>query len=263
MKKIAIALAFITVAAGEAFAQQPAGLKDVSYKNVTFSFDASLAQEYLAETVRAVPLVNKTDKPDGVWPEHILITFRESYVPAQRRQAGGEYSQVKLFVFPTSDSDNREFAKDFPTTKQAVDDLTAYLVKRSHPHGEPVPFLPWADVGQAFVGKRKILRFRNGRGVLFLTQYGQEKIPLNNNELVYTFQGLTDDNAWFVSALFPVVAPGLPAAPGAGDTSATAQSVDRALGQAAQRLEKLSGERFKPSLTLLEKVIRSLKIGPK
>ncbi len=262
MKKIAIALTFIAAAAA-AFAQQPAELKDVSYKNVTFSFDASLAQEYLAETVRAVPLVNKTEKPDGVWPAHILITFRESYVPAQRRQAGGDYSQMKLYVFPTSDPDNKEFAKDFPTTKQAVDDLTAYLVKRSHPRGKTVPFLPWADVGQAFVGKRKILRFRNGRGVLFLTQYGQEKTPLNNGDLVYTFQGLTDDNAWFVSALFPVGAPGLPQAPGAGDTAATAQNVERTAAQTAQLLEKLPAGKFKPPLTLLENVIRSLKIGPK
>jgi len=65
-------------------------------------------------------------------------------------------------------------------------------------------------VSQAFIGKRKFLRFRNGRGVLFLTQYQQETLPVNNGALVCTFQGMTDDNAWYVSAVFPVAAPGLP-----------------------------------------------------
>lgn len=262
MKNIVIGLGLV-LAMSVGNAQQPAPVKDVTYKNVTFSFDPSLAQEYLAETVKAVPLINKTEKPDGVWPAHLLISFRESYVPAQRRKAGGDYAEVKLFVFPTSDPENRDFDRDFPTTKRAVDDLTAFLAKRSHPPGEQIPFLPWADMGQAFVGKRKFLRFRNGRGVLFLTQYGQEKIPLNNGDLVYTFQGLTDDNAWYVSAVFPVSASGIPPSAPAPDPAITAQDIDQRVTKQAQQIEKLPTIKFKPSLTMLENVIRSLKVAPR
>lgn len=263
MKRTAIALMLVCMPAGALLAQEAAKLKEVSYKNVTFSFDASLALDYVAETAAAVPLVNKTEKPDGVWPQYFLITFRESYVSSKRREAGGDYGEMKLYVFPTSDPANRDFAKDFPTTKRAVDDLTAFLAKRSHPRGEPIPFLPWADVGQAFVGKRKSIRFRNGRGVLFLTQYGQEKVPLNNTDLVYTFQGLTDDNAWYVSAIFPVSAPGLPADAGVADPALAARDIDRTVTLGAERLEKQPSGNFKPPLTMLENVVRSLKIAPR
>ena len=263
MKRTAIALILALLPAGALQSQEEAKLKEVSYKNVTFSFDASLAHEYLAETVAAVPLIDKTGKPDGVWPAHILITFRESYVPSKRREAGGDYGEVRVYVFPTSDTANKEFAGDFPTTKQAVDDLIAFLAKRNPPQEDSVPFLPWADVGQAFIGKRKFIRFRNGRGVLFLTQYGQERVPLNNTDLVYTFQGLTDDNTWYVSAIFPVNAPGLPVEPGVADPARSSEDLGRLITKSAERLEKQPGVRFNPSLTMLENVVRSLKIAPK
>jgi hypothetical protein len=263
MKRTAIALLLAAFPAGAIVAQDTLQLRDVTYENVTFSYHQSLAREYLAETVAAVPLVNKSEKPDGVWPRHFLITLRESYVPARRRETGGEFGEVRLYVFPTSDTANKNFDADFPTTKQAVDDLAAFLARRNPPRGKPVPFLPWADAGQAFVGKRKFLRFRNGRGVLFLTQYGQEKVPLNNSDLVYTFQGLTDDNAWYVSAVFPVIAPGLPPAARMDDPVLAARGIDLTVSQAAARLEKVQPRNFTPSLTMLENVIRSLKIAPR
>ena len=261
MMRSAMALLLLCLPCATGTAQGPAQLKDVAYKNLTLSYDPALAREYLAETVPAIPLLNKTDKPDGVWPEHIRITFRESYVPLKRREAGGEDAQVRIYVFPATDPNNKDFDKDFPTTRKAADNLAVYLARRSRPAGEMIPFLPWADAAQAFVGKRKFLRFRNGRGVLFLTQYGQEKAPLNNSQLVYTFQGLTDDNAWYVSALFPVIAPGLPPAPDLDDAALAERGYDRTVGQAAARLEKLPAKNFTPPLVMLESIVRSLKIN--
>jgi hypothetical protein len=118
-------------------------------------------------------------------------------------------------------------------------------------------------MGQAFIAKKKLLRFRNGRGVLFLTQYGQEKLPINNAGLVYTFQGLTDDNAWYVSAVFPVAAPGLPTSDIVTNSKAFLASYDRYLTETVERLEKLPARNYTPSLTLLENVVRSIKVGPR
>lgn len=46
--------------------------------------------------------------------------------------------------------------------------------------------------------------FRDGAGVRFLTQYASPDRPINNQEVFYAFQGLTDDGVTAVSAILPV-----------------------------------------------------------
>jgi len=47
----------------------------------------------------------------------------------------------------------------------------------------------------------------NGEGVRFLTEYAQYSAPANNHELIYEFQGLTSDGAYYVIAILPVTNP--------------------------------------------------------
>lgn len=60
---------------------------------------------------------------------------------------------------------------------------------------------------------KNILRLSGGRsersepdggGIRYLTQFGQAAGLITNPELFYTFQGLTDDGAYYVAAVFPV-----------------------------------------------------------
>jgi hypothetical protein len=55
------------------------------------------------------------------------------------------------------------------------------------------------------------LDFKNGKGVRFLTWYSQGIMPVNNHELIYTYQGLTGDGTYYVAAVLPVNHPSLPA----------------------------------------------------
>jgi hypothetical protein len=235
----------------------------VEYRNVTLEFDSTLSKEFLAETVAAVPLEDKTDKPDGVAPQHVLITLRDSYAGRLHREPSSMYALPQIFIFPTSDVSDPGFDEKFPTVRQAVNDLNKFLGHRAVSVTESIPFLPWADERQLFIGRKKLVRFRDGRGVLFLTQYDQEQSPINNGFLVYTFQGLTDDNAWYVSAVFPVAAPGIPPSGPVENGPAFRAGYDAYLKQTAGNLNRLPAKRFTPDLTLLEEIIRSLKVGPR
>ena len=242
-------------------AQEKSHKHAVAYKSVTLEFDSVLSKEYLAETVPAVPLEEKTDKPDGVAPQHVVITLRESYAGRLHRQSTSMYALPQISIFPTSDPSDPRFDEEFPTVRQAVTDLDKLLGRRAGSLAEPIPFLPWADERQLFVGRKKLLRFRDGRGVVFLTQYDQEQSPINNEFLVYTFQGLTDDNAWYVSAVFPVAAPGMPAS-GRGDHAAEFRAgYDDYVKRTTEKLNRLPAKKFIPDLALLEEIIRSLKVG--
>ncbi|HUI65453.1 MAG TPA: hypothetical protein VL126_11470, partial [Bacteroidota bacterium] len=167
----------------------------------------------------------------------------------------------RVYFFPTADRSDSLFDDEFPTTRKAADDLNTYLSKHMHTEGEEIPFLPWADETQAFIAKRKFIRFRNGRGVLFLTQYEQERTPVNNMDLVYCFQGLTDDNITYVSAVFPVAAPGLPNSERGDKVDAFHTAYDRYILETGQRLEKTPARNYSPNLSLLDDIIRSIKVS--
>ena len=235
----------------------------VSYRNVTLEFDGALSKEYLAETVGAVPLENAGDKPDGVAPQHIVITLRDSYASGLHRDPSSAYALPQVFVFPASDPADPAFDREFPTVRRAVNELKKLLGRRGGSVMGSIPFLPWGDERQLLIARKRPVRFRNGRGILFLTQYDQEESPINNSFLVYTFQGLTDDNAWYVSAVFPVSAQGLPATGEVENRQAFRSGYGRYIRTMTEKLNRLPVKRFTPGLLLLEGMIRSLKVGPR
>jgi hypothetical protein len=244
-----------------AAAQSKKHRNSVAYRNVALEFDGTLSKEYVAETVAAVPLENPADKPDGVAPQHIVITLRDSYAARLRRDPSSAYALPQVFVFPTSDPADPAFDRKFPTVRRAAGDLKKLLGRRGGSVMGSIPFLPWGDERQLLIARKRPIRFRNGRGLLFLTQYDQEESPINNTFLVYTFQGLTDDNAWYVSAVFPVSAQGLPASGEIENQPAFRAGYGRYVRTMTEKLNRLPVKRFTPGLALLEEMIRSLKVG--
>lgn len=82
-----------------------------------------------------------------------------------------------------------------------------------------LPFLPFFNAQSMMHTRGEYFSFRNGSGIRYLTQFGQAAGPIHNRELLYTFQGLTDDGAYYVAAVFPVAQADLPADIASADTS--------------------------------------------
>ena len=59
--------------------------------------------------------------------------------------------------------------------------------------------------------KGKLQPFVSGIGVRFLTEYAQYFVPVNNHDLFYTYQGLTNDGQYWISVILPINHPDLPA----------------------------------------------------
>jgi len=234
----------------------------VSYENVSFEFDASLSKDYLAETAPAVPLEHKDDKPDGVAPRHTVISLRGSYAARLRRDASSAFVVPRIYVYPLADANDPHFDENYPTTRQAAVDLARLLGRRVGAFTDEIPFLPWFDEDELFVGRKKFMRFRNGRGFMFLTQCGQESSAVNNAELLYVFQGMTDDNAWYVSAVFPVAAQGFPTTGKIDNEAEFSARYTGSIRQATDRLNRLPAREFTPDLHLLQSLVRSLRVGP-
>jgi hypothetical protein len=99
--------------------------------------------------------------------------------------------------------------------------------------------------------------------VRFLTIYAQYVAPVNNQDLFYTFQGLTADGRYFVSATLPVNHPSLRADLNAFSTSeldTITKDYDQYRNDAAAALATQPNASFTPSLERLDALIASLAI---
>lgn len=107
------------------------------------------------------------------------------------------------------------------------------------------------------------LTFEGGSGVRFVSQYGQAAWPINNSDLFYAYQGLTDDGMYLISAILPVSHPSLPAD---GDTfigdeyDAFINAYEAYLLNVESQLAIESPLSFSPQLTDLDAMMESMQI---
>ena len=108
---------------------------------------------------------------------------------------------------------------DMPRGIEAVDELQALLETESE-FIEPIlesvnpgkPPQPLSFPSDPFIfGARRLLialphyvDMENGRGIAFITMYGQNIFPVSNESLFYNFVGITDNGNYLVSFEYPV-----------------------------------------------------------
>lgn len=136
-------------------------------------------------------------------------------------------------------------------------------------HSDGLPFLPVPNAVQVLHAKVTHLEFANGEGVRYLTQYVQDTAPIVSNSLLYTFQGLTDDGQFYVSAVLPVQSEALPQdipqAQEEGFDSFT-YNFDQAgyeayLAEQNAYVDGLSDDAFSPDLASADALMQSLDLS--
>jgi hypothetical protein len=234
----------------EAPTAMPASVGAAAYNGVSFNYDLALAQQITATTVPA-----QNPGPDGPYWD-ILPTYDEfNFVGYPSRNS---YHLPRLNIYPVD-----EFAAISPTAKEQIDQLRQLL---GDAPGAPdrIPLLPVFNAAQVFRSQVKYLNFQSGQGVRFVTQYDQAIMPVNNQEVFYTFQGLTSDGRYYIAAILPVASGALP------DTSEMSQEQMQTLGtagafeaylnQVVQTLNGLPPADFTPNLDTLDTLIQSLRV---
>ncbi|HEX5808735.1 MAG TPA: hypothetical protein VFY25_08735, partial [Anaerolineales bacterium] len=129
-----------------------------------------------------------------------------------------------------------------------------------------LPFLPWVNSKQSLCAQPEIIKFADGKGIRYVTSYTQGVGPLVDSLVFYTFQGLTDDGQFYVSALFPVTTGVFPAeAPacskcGEADYNPLPQW-EAELTEQLTLLNAQPEDEFAPSLKALDQLITSIQVG--
>jgi hypothetical protein len=227
-------------------ATQPAATQQ-SGASTDIALDYSgLAQNVTLETVAAQPATS-----DGPWwagaPQYRLLTL-QGY-PVINHQ-----SKPQVFIYPAG-----ELAAANENMGKVATELQSLL--QTQQAGEPLPFLPLINAKQVIHPQVQNLDFKNGKGIRFLTMYSQGIVPINNYELIYTFQGLTSDGKYYIAAVLPVTDPQLPNDATVNEQlTGTGTDYQNYISKTVALLNQEPAGSFTPDLSKLDALIRSLEV---
>jgi hypothetical protein len=223
----------------------------VSLNNVSLVIPEDLANDALLEMIPA-----KTDgAPWEFAPAHLKITLTGYSLQ-------DKFHRPELFIYPAD-----EYAQVNPIAAEQIDRLKSILAG-SPPMKETLPRIPSFNAEMQIAANIRMITFQSGDGVRHLTQYAQYLAPINNNELIYQFSGLTSDEQYYIVAILPITAPILaenekPDAPVPTDGVPIPTDVgpsDTYYASITEKLVSLDSESYTPSLNKLDALIQSILI---
>ena len=195
-------------------------------------------------------------------PEQIESSFMEA--PAFTRlqfidyPVSPSFHEAQISIFPVE-----EYRRINEEASDRIDELQRLLRRKPAQVEQPYPFLPVWNAGQMMAAQFEYLDFDGGEGIRYITQYGQAAWPINNHDLFYSFQGLTSDGAYYISAVLPISNAELPPD---GDSYIGDQyeefieSYVEYLDTIQQQLDASASKSFNPSLSALDAVMMTLSI---
>lgn len=218
---------------------------NVDFNGIRFYLDLQLAQGVLPELVPAA-LGNAAEVvPGEVHPEYTQFTL-QGYVLRDTFHA------PRLFAYPL----NEYRAMDRLAGENA--DLLLRLLQTKPSTLEELPFLPIWPAASLIQAKVSYLDFKHGSGIRYLTQFAQDVSPIHNSALIYTYQGISNDQLWYVAAVLPVSHPSLPA--NLDEAGFEVPNPETYYQQIEAQLSAKADETFVPSLALLDALIASLRV---
>jgi len=219
-----------------------------AYRGVSFDYGQSLANNAVASLIPAEPFLIIDD---AIIPQHGQVEF-EGYVLANT------FQRPRLYVYPLE-----AFRVGNRVAAERIARLEQLLIDRPADPVGSIPSLPLSSGGEMWRSQLRYLDFQNGQGVRYLTQFGQSYAPINNREMFYSFQGITDDGDYYVAAILPANHPLLPVdendIPG-GDAQAFGDGYDGYAADMTRLLDEQEDGSFTPDLAELDALIQSLQV---
>lgn len=210
-----------------------------------------------------IPPATGDDVP--VWgktPGHLEVSLGDYYI------LQGKFHQPRIYVYPAT-----EYAVLSPGAFESIHRLRNLISGVVPLAPDQLPSVPFFNAAQVFASDIQTISFQNGSGVRFLTEYAQYFAPVNNHELVYHFQGFSNDGETYIIAILPITVPILAetsdpgavipaggiALPDINDPDADWQGY---YASVTDLLNAAPPEAFTPALNQLDALIQSMFVAP-
>ncbi|MBK9125565.1 MAG: hypothetical protein IPM16_20905 [Chloroflexi bacterium] len=151
-----------------------------------------------------------------------------------------------------------------PAYADAPERLAALIQSRDALSAEAVlPFLPLRDVTPVLHAREQYVQLRGGTGILYLAAFAEPNVPLVEGDVALVFQGLSDDGALYIAAVFPLDTNYLPSAPPENlDAVAFEAGYDLYVQSIRAALNEFQPSASGPRLNDLYALIASMEIAP-
>ncbi len=140
------------------------------------------------------------------------------------------------------------------------------LINGTAPGTTELPLLPVFEAAQEFYAQYQVVPFGNGSGIRYLTEYAQFYDPINNHDMFYSYQGLTSDGKYWISAILPMSNPILPDngnnPPNGQSWDAFGKSFSTYIADITGKLNSKAEASFTPTLSTLDAMMSSITIKP-
>lgn len=166
----------------------------------------------------------------------------------------GTFHDAKIYVYPIA-----EYIAMNDSVAEMIGKLQSINANPTQPLPERLPYLPTWNAGPMFYSNHGEVNFQNGTGIRYITEHSQFPHLITNNGMFYTFQGITNDGLYYVSAVLPInieFLNGYPTPTDQGDFVFIENEVKKMTDQ----LNNSSPESFTPSITALDALIQSITV---
>jgi hypothetical protein len=239
----------------EAYSGAVAGIDEYG---VSFQYDPYLAAGIQPQIVDA--FTEDSGMNYLLLPQHLSFTFLNGYAdtePLLKRQQLNLETMPQIVIYPAA-----AYSAMHHLARVQIEQLQALLATRPSTPGGLLPYLPLHNASQVFHSQVAYLAFANGAGVRYVTAFSQEASPVTNQQLIYTFQGLTEDGRYYVAAFFPVTTAVLPDTIQVDDWEAFSVNYATYVAETKAALNDLTPHDFAPDFSLLDAVVASLQVEP-
>jgi hypothetical protein len=217
----------------------------VNTAEVSFFIPNGIANDAASVTNTEVeyPYVNPSN---GAMPQHVKLTLNQYAL-------NGTQLEPHIMIFRSA-----EYGQYTENTASIINEMQSL----QYVDGQPLP----EKLGSDFIAQIHAVNFKNGHGVRYLTQVFMNFQAVNNTELHYYYQGITDDGQYYVQAVLPINAPFL-AVDGDPNGPLPAEGIpfngddfSGYLNAVAQRLNSTDTFSFTPYLEHLDAMIESIQV---
>ncbi|BAU42853.1 hypothetical protein [Leptolyngbya sp. O-77] len=247
---------------------RPPGPYVLQLSDVATEFPLSLEQVRfepgpLTDSVQGQRRPYRPDQPPYLngEPSHLVYQFQ---VPSPAAGIAVPPGTLKIYSVNGLRAMYAGYRQELQAMNQVINGLRTILTQRPFYINRPIGVLPPVSGDEVLRSQMEYLRFGEGSGLRFVGVYKYDVSPILSNELVYIFQGLTTDGRYYVSLSQPLLTSVLPAtAPLTADQyDAFVADYETYLRRVAQQLNMQDSSGFFPNLTLLDSLVRSLRIQP-
>ncbi len=239
--------------------------RTVSLDGVGFSFDRALGTSVnISQVPGQSPTTQQIDAPQ---PPHLAFTLygrraEEKRIP-RPIDAPGVVRFYRTADLAPYDLQAQQLARLQTLLSERPDPATLKTIGADG-SVNPLPFVVDFAAAQAIVARVGYVDTPELSGVAYLTVFRQDVYPFTAGDFWYTFQGLSTDGTWYVSADFVITASMFPTKLDIKDANRISSSAKRWAQYLRTSLATLDGadpSAFKPPLTSIDALVQSITFG--